>query len=276
LSIIFFINSATLLSPSQISLADLLFAEWREKYLSNPSKCFHAADFFEDYVYGYKKPELRITRNFNKSIEDLMDILTHIKFKAHAYYIDLFKLRERLLLKEPPPHINSFSSPTEEADYRARKSAYENIIINTLGKKKKFLPLSLVLKRAFQFHYNEIEGYQKKDPVKTVKAYINFESLSGSDTLLVANFHKLKNAVHSSYGDKIVGLNFHTKNSLDGGIELADLISYVSCQTIRFVHRRTTEYSNLDSLAVTSLRKIRALMNSFHKIELVDASKDPI
>ena len=92
----------------------------------------------------------------------------------------------------------------------------------------------------------------------------------GSHTLLVSNYHRLKGKVNTNYEDKIIGLNFHTKNSLDGGIELADLVSYVSCQTLRFKSRLVNEYKNIDPEVIKVLRELRR--SDLHSCECGDTS----
>ena len=52
----FFLITAVILNPDETELANLLFAKWRDKYLINPDKSIHAADFFENrkgLIFGF-------------------------------------------------------------------------------------------------------------------------------------------------------------------------------------------------------------------------------
>lgn len=269
----FFLISAIILSPAEEDLASLLFQKWRNKYLTSPNKCFHATDFFENYVVGYKKNQLRIAKNFNKAIDELIDMFDYLDIKGEVYFVDIQTLRKKLLLKEPPTYKNVFTNTLDEKTYRERQKAYKETVQKTIGKKKIFLPLALTLKSAFSFHFGKINGVDIGSPNK---GYIHFESLSGADRLLIEQYHKLRGKVNLSYEEKIIGINFHTKNSLDAGIELADLISYVSFQTLRFKHRRRNEYKNLTSQSISQIRKLRESIREKTKIKLVEVTNNII
>lgn len=268
----FFLISAVTLFPNDQELISLLFQKWRSKYLTNPNRCFHATDFFEKYIPKYKKKELKFARNFNKAVYDLVEILKYPKFKAEVYYVDIIALRNKFLLVEPPAFQaeSSFKNAIEAKKYRESQIAYRGHMLKTIGHKNIFKPLALTLKKAFIFHSNQISSISNIE-----KGYINFESLSGSDAMLVKQYHRLKDKVGEDYGKKIVGINFHTKSSLDGGIELADLISYVSFQTLRFKFRRNNEYgTDLNPETIKSIKILRTSLRQDYEIKLVNVTND--
>ena len=266
-----FLISAILLTPSEKELANLLFKKWRDKYLASPNKCFHATDFFEGYVRGYRQTQLRIGRNFNNSIEELIEIISYLTIKGEVYFVDIPELRGKLLLKEPPQYQNTFTSSSDEKAYNLSVDTYKKEVRNTIGRRKVYLPLALTLKSAFDFHFNHINDTQDNYPHK---GYIHFESLSGADRLLIEHYYRLRDKVDDSYQEKIIGINFHTKNSLDAGIELADLISYISFQTLRFKYRRTEEYSNLTLESIVQIRKLRTFIREKLKIKLIEVTNN--
>ena len=268
-----FLISAIVLSPSEKELANLLFKKWRDKYLATPNKCFHATDFFEDYVAGYKKAQLRIGKNFNMSIDELIEIISYLDIKGEVYFVDIHKLRRRLLLSEPPEYRNIFSDSADEKAYNLSVDSYKERVKNTIGRKKVYHPLALTLKSAFDFHFKYINSTQTDSPDR---GYIHFESLSGADRLLIEHYYKLTGKVDRSYQEKIIGINFHTKNSLDAGIELADLISYISFQTLRFKYRRTEEYVNLTPESIVQIRKLRTFMREKLKIRIVEVTSNTL
>lgn len=267
----FFLISAIVLSPEEEDLTSLLFQKWRNKYLTSPNKCFHATDFFENYIAGYTRNQLRFTRNFNKAVDELSDMLDYLDIKGEVYFVDMQALRKKLRLNEPHAYKNIFSNTEEQKIYRENQEAYKSTVLKTIGKKKIFLPLALTLKNAFSFHFGKINIAQVDNPNK---GYIHFESLSGADRLLIEQYHKLRDKVSPSYKGKIIGINFHTKNSLDGGIELADLISYISFQTLRFKHRRVNEYKNLAIRSIIQVKRLRKSIREKAKIKVVDVTND--
>lgn len=267
----FFLISAVLLTSEEKVLADLLFSKWRSKYLKDPSKCLHAADFFEDFAPQYAKNEVQMARNFRRSIDELIELLNLINFQAEVYYVNLHKLRKILFLNEPPAYQSEFEKTSDKRRYASQRREYEKIITDTVGEKKKFLPLSLTLKNAFTYHDLKIDEMREKLLDKTlIKGYLNFESLSGSDTMLISNFHKLKSKISTAYEAKIVGLNFHTKSSLGGGIELADLISYISFQTLRSSNHLKSELENISTESLNHIKRIRNFMRKKKMISLKD------
>src|SRR3972149_3746964 len=107
--------------------------------------------------------------------------------------------------------MNTFSNSSDEKAYNVSVDSYKNKVRNTIGKKKVYFPLALTLKSAFDFHFKHIDSAQPDLPNK---GYIHFESLSGADRLLIEQYYKLRGKVNESYEEKIIGINFHTKNSL--------------------------------------------------------------
>lgn len=268
----FFLLSAVILSPSEKELANLLFKKWRDKYLVTPSKCFHATDFFEGYILGYKQTQLRIGRNFKMSIDELIELISYLNIEAEVYCVDIPELRQNLHLSEPPTYKSTFTSSADEKAYNLSVDSYKKQVRNTIGNKKVYHPLALTLKSALTFHFNHIANTTQPDAPD--KGYIHFESLSGADRLLIEHYYRLTGKVNSSYQEKIIGINFHTKSSLDAGIELADLISYVSFQTLRFKYKRTAEYSNLTPDSIEQIRRLRVFMREKLKIKIVEVTNN--
>jgi hypothetical protein len=83
---------------------------------------------------------------------------------------------------------------------------------------------------------------------------------------------KYKDKISRDYYDRVIGLNFLTKNSLNGGIELADLISYVSFQSLRFKYNRTVETEGFSDETKQILKKTRLMMRKKLKIEIVEVT----
>lgn len=265
----FFVIGAVTLPPTEKDLISSLFRKWRNKYLRKPTRCFHATDFFEDYKPGYKNKELRFDRNFNIAVDELIEILRYPDFKAQAFYAKLSPLRGKFSLSEPPPYRDIFQNKTDEKTYDQEQEAYKKSVVKTIGKRK-FEPLALTLKKAFSFHFGQLNSSSNPK-----KGYINFESLSGADTVLIEQYHKLKSKIDQTYEEKIIGIDFHTKNSLEGGIELADLISYISFQSLR---GRTlkTECPNLSDNSIDRIREFRQIMRDDYAIRLIDVTNDTL
>lgn len=133
----------------------------------------------------------------------------------------------------------------------------------------------LPLFEAFKYHNQELEKEEKTDNFKRkYKGFINFESLSGVDVKPIAYFHKFKGKISADYQHRVVGVNFPTKNSLDGGIEIADIISYVSCQSLRFTHKLHSEAKNISEFRKNQLKRMRRKMRIDWKIEMVDVTNN--
>lgn len=272
----FFLITAVTITPDQQELACLLNAKWRKKYLKNSQKSFHAADFFEDFKEDYRKPELKITKHFRNAVNELIDILDHVNFTAHVFYVDLPKLQKILGIENVPVYkrAQDLTTKKEKDEYRQKRREFEAYFKEThSGNKDK--PFVLPILAAFKYHLETLEAQEKKDVYKRIfKGFISFESLSGADVKPIAAFHKYKDKIKEGvdYGNKIVGLNFPTKNSLDGGIEIADLISYVSCQTLRTSHKLTSELKNISEERIKLIKKARKFMRIELKIGLTDVT----
>lgn len=269
----FFLMTAVVISPDQQELAGLLFAKWRKKYLNNPIKSFHAADFFEDFEDGYKKVELKIQKNFKKAIKELNDILDHVEFKAKVFFVDLPELRKDLGIKNAPDYKSEFKSEEEKKVYTTKRKEFQEYFEQSHAGSKD-IPYALPLFNTFLYHQEIMEDIEKKDTFKRKAiGFIFFESLSGADTKAISNYHKYKEKVGNGYSKRIVGINFPTKNSLDGGIEIADYISYISCQTLRAQHRVYSETKNISSKLKETLRELRDFMRETCKVEIINVTK---
>ncbi len=170
-----------------------------------------------------------------------------------------------LYIDAPPAKKRPESSETNKA-YEIYKRIYSQKLKLSLADKR-FSPLDLTIRRAFDFHSQSLIPEDKIIKV----GYINLESQKTSDNKLINLFHSYKN-INYSYGNIILGLNLHTKGSLDAGIELADFISYVSCQTLRFSHRLSKELLDVPNNRYDILKRLRREMSS--RISLVDVTTD--
>ncbi len=269
----YFILAGVILSKSQHELLNLLLSKWRTKYLSNSDLAFHTTDFFEDFEKDYKRPHLKIEKHFKIAVEELIDLIKMVDFKASVYYVDLPKLRNKLSVSEPPTYQSKFDSQQEKKNYKKSTKDYKIMLEN--NRIDHLLPLAITQFALFKWHAEELIEAEKGN-TRNTKEYINFESLSGSDVESVKNYHRLKNKINK-YNEKIIGLNFHTKNSIDGGLELADIISYISCQTLRLKYCKT----ELGKLAQNEhlkeeIRKLRKEMRDRFQIKITDVTDEDI
>jgi hypothetical protein len=264
----FFLLSATVIESSDKELANLLFMKWRAKHLRNANKCFHASQFFEDRKGEiFKKSELSITRNFNNSVKELMELISYIKFSSKVFYVDLPELRKKLKLPDPPTESN-YLEQNRKKDYSRQKKKYSAVIKETLGEDKRYLPLVLALHRCFDYHNNLLSNIDK--------GYINMESQSNSDVKFIKIFHSYKDKdKDKKYDKRIVGLNLHTKSSLDSGIELSDLITYIACQTLRSRFRLKNELKHIADNRMLIIKHIRYILRSAG-VSIIDVTSDPI
>lgn len=269
----FFILSAVLITPDQKALSDLLFAQFRNKYLINPNKCFHAAEFFEDHNPKYKKHYFKNPAYMRKAVNDLKDLITHLNFDSISAYCDIPRVRRRLSINDP--HKKKIvMSTAEKTQYKLDKRVYKEAIVNAIGEKRN-LPLTMTLYRLLHFHSDKLTFYESHDKYKRkVESYINFESQKESDSLIIDNFHRYQDRNYT-YGDNLIGVNLHTKGSLDGGIQLADLISYVSCQILRSKHSLKNEIS-LNSSVLSYIRELRLLLREMYRVDLINISEADI
>lgn len=262
----FFLLSATIINNKDKELANFLFMKWRQKHLRDPLRCFHASEFFEDRAGKvFKRKELAIPRNFNNSVKELIELISYINFTSTVYYVDLPKLRSKLKLAEPPsePALNNLQSKKE---YSRLKNTYSLKIKDSLGEDKRYLPLSLTLNRSFDFHNNTLKPEEK--------GYLNIESQSNSDVKFIKIFHSFKDRIPNKvYDKKIVGINLHTKSSLDAGIELSDLITYIACQTLRFKFRLNDELKDIPNTRILIIKNVRSFLRE-KNVEIINVTED--
>lgn len=263
----YFILTAVVIKPDQRELADKLFMKWRKKHLMNPYRCLHATDYFENRgLEGeYAKPELSIKRNFDNSVKELMEFISYIDFKAKVFFVDLPSIRRRLKIDEPP--IDPDTSEEEKLKYKAELKNYSKKLKETL-KDTRFAPIDMSIIKAYEYH-NE---FLNPDGDSNSAGYINIESHQESDIRLINAYHKFGD-LNPAYKTDILGINLHTKRSLDSGIELADLISYVSCQTLRFSHRIKNELKDIPENRHEILKDIRTDLRGLG-ITLSDITND--
>lgn len=267
----FFLLSATLINSSEKELADHLFMKWRSKHLKNPNKCFHASQFFEDRKgEEFKRNELSITRNFNNSVKELMELISYIEFSSRVFYVDLPNLRKRLKISEPPIAASESLNKQLKTEYSKQKMEYSKAIKKTLGEDKRYLPLYLTLNRCFEYHNNLLSD----DDHSLNIGYINMESQSNSDIKFIKIFHSYKDK-DETYGKKIIGINLHTKSSLDSGIELSDLITYIACQTLRFKSKLKEELKDIPTTRIAIIKDIRKILR-LAKVDIQNVTNDPI
>lgn len=264
----FFLLTALIITPQENQLANLLFSKWRKKYLSDSNKCLHAADFFEDHKKGYKPRKLYMSHVFTKAVKDLEEIISKIEFYARVFYIDLPQIRKLLMINEPP-----LGNGLTRREYNALKREYSRRLQIIHGSNI-YLPLIKTLENSFIFHADILEKSQKQDILKrSAKAYINIESQKNSDIQLINTFHKNASIVYKKFGEDIVGLNLHTKGSLDAGIELADLISYISFQTLRNKCKLKYELKHLTGAKIKLIKNLRTLLRGHFKVKLQNVLK---
>lgn len=260
----FFMLSALVLTDKEKELSGLLFSKWRHKYLNDPLKSFHAYDFFEDGLIGYKKHELSFARNFNHSVSEIIEILKIVDLKAIVFYVDIEKLRFMKGIRRPPVQPRQNSTIQERQEYNILKKEYSDHIKSILPDKQKFLPLTKSLRQCFVFHETFLGSTNEC-------GYINFESQSNSDTLLLETFHNYA-PQNRSYGNKVLGIQLHTKRSQDPGIELSDLISYTSCQMLRSKHRRRMELTGIAPEKLDQLRRVQYYLREKLKIDIINVT----
>lgn len=260
------------MNADQDNLAGLLMGKWRTNYLTNPLRCFHSVDFFEEVTPNYKKRELRMTRRFNKATLNLLDIIGLIDFTAEVFYIDLEKIRAKYRIGQPPKVPLQSATHTEKVAYRKNLKMYRQLVSTQMGKKTEYYPLTLALFRSFKKHSQSLQANPSS------KGCINFESLGTLDGRYVDIYHKYATSDQNyRYGNEIIGMNLHTKASTNGGgIEIADLISYISTQTLRSEHRLKHELVGITAPKLKQIQVIRDVMRDKFKIKLVDITKDAI
>ncbi len=171
-----------------------------------------------------------------------------------------------------PIYKEKFVNRKEKQEYNKKRKIFE-AYLNKAHEGNKDKPYILPLLESFKYHAQILEKEEKKDSFKRkFKGIINFESLSGADIKPIKYFHKYKDKVSIDYTHRVVSINFPTKNSLDGGIEIADLISYVSCQTLRFSHKLYAEIAKISENRKKLLKRMRDVMRNEFKIDLVDVT----
>lgn len=269
----FFILSAVLIAPDQKLLADQLFAQFRSKYLIDPDRCLHAAEFFEDHNPKYKKQYFKNSAYMRNAIDDLKDIISHLNFYSISAYCDIPRIRKRLSINDPPFKKIAMTK-IEKSQYKHDKKIYKEAIKNTIGEKKN-CALTMTLHKLLQFHSEKLAFFENHDKYqRLVESYINFESQKESDGLIIDNFHRYQDQNYT-YGGNLVGVNLHTKRSLDGGIQLADLISYISCQSLRSKHLLKNEIL-LNPTMLGYMKELRILLRGKYNVDLINVSEATI
>lgn len=267
----FFLMASIILKDDERNLASLLFKKWREKYQINHNKSFHAADFFEGYQLN-NKPQLSIFKNFIKAADDLLKILENIEFQASVFYVDLIKLRTKYNIPSPPQKPKMINA-SDHLKYAAEKKRYKQKLKMSFGLLVN-KPIYLVSSAIFKNHRDHLL-IDKENPFC---GYIHFESQADSDPILIDALHKFfhsEDGHHYKYGETIIGINFHTKGSLEAGVELADLIAYISTQSLRFKYKRKLELSILSNLSkkkIDIIKKMRRIMCNKHKVGHIEVN----
>ncbi len=258
----YFLITAVIIDPKQRTLANLLMQKWRDKYLLNPYKCLHAFDFFESKnpkASHIIKTELSISRNFNNAVEELMEFLSYITFKSISFYVDLPKVRSRLHIDEPPAYSSA-------GDYKLKKKEFSRKLKKSLSGKI-FIPLDLTIKRALNYHLSVLK---EEDAI----GYVNAESNRTTDLRLVGIYNTYID-IDSDYGKKVLGIRLHNKKSLDAGIEIADLISYISFQTLRFSKKLNAELADVPKNRFKVIQKVRTELRNLG-VDLEEVTMDPL
>jgi len=279
----FYVAAGIFIEPHERDLGNMLFKLWRRKYWKDENRPFHSFDFFEDYRkpadHRLTKQNLLINSHFFKATDELIEILSNVKFQACVYYVDLPLLRQRY-------HIPLFP---EKRTRHQKKQYWLDIAKQTSG--NPYLPINSTLKNIFVTHEQILS--QKK-----CSGFINFESLAEQDTEALSYFHYHQNKLKKEYdiqkskglnpknrnylyGQHILGINLLTKNSLDCGIELAALIAYVTFQTLRgkYIKPELKELRKYRLLLIRSIqRTLRDKLNvryhsSTDSTEIVETKK---
>jgi hypothetical protein len=264
----FFIICGVIMNEDQCELANLLMKKWREKYLSNQDRCFHAAEFFEQP--NYRKKEVNMARNLHKAVDELISIIANISPSIHLYYVDLPRLRLRLGVTEPPIYIPKTAKTPED---RRNAKNYKRILEDAIGNKR-YAPLAMTIVPVLNWHKEILEANS------SLKGYLNFETLSNSDQYYINIYHKHTNSQLQNsgykYGERILGINFLTKGSLSGGIELADIISYSYCQSLRSKYRCKDELKSIPHKSILQTRRIRDFIRDNLDIQVKDVTENKI
>jgi hypothetical protein len=264
----FFLIAAVAMTKEQNTLANLLFSKWRNRFISDDHKyrAFHAVDFFEEYKNGYRRKNMVFTKSFSSAIDALIEIFKYIEIEAKCFYIDRQKLRTLMHIKAPPALlINEVDNRPHSYEYKKIQKEYRDHIKKQTT--KEFEPQTLSLHAAFSYHAHLINKSHSK------QGAINFESLSSQDSRLVEIFHKYNNPDYIE-GKQITCINYHTKASLDSGIEIADLVSYVSFQSLRNKYHLKKELSDIPEDRIGYIIRLRKMMRDSLGIELVDVTEE--
>jgi len=258
----FYVVSGVIMYQNEVQLANNLFEMWRRKYLLDPSKSFHAVDFFEDFkekgTEKYKKTFLRINKRFEEATNELTQIISNLKFSARIFYVDLPKLRYKFAISKFPKK----RTKKNKNDYQ------KQIIIQTAG--NPYLPLNPTLESAFEFHAKKLAGDEKC-------GYVSFESQRDFDEQTLTVFHNFQKKINGNnnnsykYGNDILGINLLTKPSLASGIELADLIAYLNCQTLRGIYAKN-ELNKIRDERLVLIRKMQLCLNRKFKIQRINVT----
>ena len=218
-----------------------------------------------------------LVANYTEFRTGLRKFLDHVEFNSQVFYVDLPKLRTIIGIENVPEYKarTALKTKEEKHEYRQKRKKFEEYFQRAHSGNKD-TPYVLPLLEAFKYHKVFLETAEREDIYKrNYRGFIGFESLSGADVKPIAYFHRYKDKISSKpdYGERVVGINFPTKNSLDGGIEIADLISYISCQTLRNSHRLVDELKGISEGRIKQIKRARTSMRTHCKIELVDVTE---
>jgi hypothetical protein len=264
----FFIMTGVVINDEDVLFAKKLLDHWKLKHSLSQEPGFHAYDLFESNENNAN--QLRTNRIFSKAIDQLIDILKMIDFKAYCSIIDLKMLRESFHVQEPPSKSN-FNS---KFDYKRERKKYTESFSLQHGNIKRHLPLKVSLSYLLECHKKELDV--KNESNESNGSYINFESLSTNDAKIIEIFHRLQSTgvdEYAQYGREIQGIQFHTKSSLSSGIEIADLISYSVTQSLRGKYKLAVELKTVPKRSLIEVRKIKSALNPYIEFESFPTKK---
>lgn len=261
----YFIMSSVTMTKSEEEKASSFFTYWKWKYTINPSTSFHSTDFFENHVYkrgkkkgkliAYRKKNLNKFDKFKVAVEELLKLVTYLKFKSNVYYVDLNKVLKIL-------GLNRKFSPVIK-DIINREYGHEIL-----------LPIFTVSKFLYKDHEKSLVNKRIK------QGFVYYESQKENDIEIVRSFHEHLQKISQTsktyiYGKNVLGLNFFNKASLCSGLEIADLIAYSTNQVLRS-KRAKSELASFDKQRLSLLLKMFERIKKHFKIKIYDVTNDSI
>lgn len=193
----FFVMTGIILSPKDKELADKLFEIWRGKYLKNPHKAFHAVEFF-GMSSKYISSICNMGPMFNNAVILLKSIIDLLSIKQD--YVCVVFVNKKTVIEIAQQKFGD--------DWKNSR-----------------LPIDFINDITFKYL---LKFHREKSTPSKILGQVVYESNEALDEKILETFNKTKNP--SSYNSP--GISFFTKDSIDSGLAVADIISYISLQNL--------------------------------------------